>query len=153
MSNSLTQLSDELSGAVENAGKSVVAIYAGGRVPSSGVHWKPGFIVTAEHSLRRDEEIKIGFPDGKLVAAELAGRDPGSDLAVLKFDGASLPVMKTGGEASATTGSLNAVSTIHRNGIPISTSPMSRSRIRRASIPLRRRLMRMPNFAGAGLER
>ena len=98
MSNSLTQLSDELSGAVENAGKSVVAIYAGGRVPSSGVHWKPGFIVTAEHSLRRDEEIKIGLPDGKLVAAELAGRDPGSDLAVLKFDGASLPVIKTGGE-------------------------------------------------------
>src|SRR5580693_4908704 len=42
--------------------------------------------------------------------------------------------MKIGGEASAATGSLKAVSTIHKNGIP-----MSRSRIRSASMPLRRR--------------
>jgi S1-C subfamily serine protease len=73
-----------------------VAIYAGGRVPSSGVHWKPGVIVTAEHTLRRDEEIKIGLPDGSVVNAELAGRDPGSDLAVLKFDAGSVPVIQTG---------------------------------------------------------
>jgi S1-C subfamily serine protease len=95
MSNSLTQLSDELAGVVDSAGKSVVAIYGGGRVPSSGVHWKQGLIVTAEHSLRRDEDIKIGLPDGSIVTAELAGRDPGSDLAVLKFAGAGLPVIKT----------------------------------------------------------
>src|SRR5579864_7814505 len=85
MSNSLIQLSDELAGIVERTEKSVVAIYGGGRVPSSGVHWKEGLIVTAEHALRRDEDIKIGLHDGRVVAAELAGRDPGSDLAVLKF--------------------------------------------------------------------
>jgi S1-C subfamily serine protease len=98
MPNSLTQLSDELAGIVERAGQSVVAIYGGGRVPSSGVHWKPGLIVTAEHSLRRDEDLKIGMPDGKVVAAELAGRDPGSDVALLKFDAGNLPVIQTGGE-------------------------------------------------------
>jgi S1-C subfamily serine protease len=97
MANSLTELSNELAGVVDSAGKSVVAIYGGGRVPSSGVHWKSGLVVTAEHSLRRDEDIKIGLPDGSIVAAELAGRDPGSDLAVLKFAGAGLPVIKTAG--------------------------------------------------------
>src|SRR5215475_10345468 len=97
MANSLMQLSDELAGIVDRAGKSVVAIYGGGRVPSSGVHWKQGWIVTAEHSLRRDEDLKVGLPDGKIVAAELAGRDPGSDLALLKVESAELPVIASGG--------------------------------------------------------
>ena len=96
MPNNLIQLSDELAGIVEQAGKSVVAIYGGGRLPASGVHWKPGLIVTAEHSLRRDEDLKIGLPDGRVVPAELAGRDPGSDIAVLKFDAADLPVIAAG---------------------------------------------------------
>ncbi len=99
MQNSLIQLSDELAGIVERAEKSVVAIYGGGRVPSSGVHWKPGVIVTAEHSLRRDEDLKLGLHDGRVVTAEFAGRDPGSDLAVLKFDAGALPVIATGGES------------------------------------------------------
>jgi serine protease Do len=93
MSNSLLQLSDELAAIVETAGKSVVAIYGGGRLPSSGVHWKTGLIVTAEHSLRRDEDLKIGLPGGQTVPAEFAGRDPGSDLALLKFDAGDLPVI------------------------------------------------------------
>ena len=99
MPNSLIQLSDEISGIVERAQKSVVAIYGGGRIPASGVHWKPGMIVTAEHSLRRDDDLKIGLPDGRVVAAELAGRDPGSDLAVLKFDAGDLPVIESAGDA------------------------------------------------------
>ena len=102
MPSNLIQLSDEIAGIVERAGPSVVAIYGGGRVPSSGVHWKAGVIVTAEHSLRRDEDLKIGLHDGRVVAAELAGRDPGSDLAVLKFDAGDLPVIQTGGQTGET---------------------------------------------------
>lgn len=97
MQNNLIQLSGELAGIVERAGRSVVAIYGGGRFPSSGVHWQPGVIVTTEHSLRRDEEIKAGLPDGRVVPAELAGRDPGSDLAVLKFDAGNTPVITGAG--------------------------------------------------------
>jgi S1-C subfamily serine protease len=41
-------------------------------------------IVTAEHALRRDEEIQATLPDGRVVPAILAGRDPSTDLAVLK---------------------------------------------------------------------
>jgi S1-C subfamily serine protease len=113
MQNTLTQLSSELAGVVERAGPSVVAIYGGGRFPSSGVHWKPGVIVTADHSLRRDEDIKIGLSDGRVVAAELAGRDPGSDLAVLRIDAGDLPVIATGGEAR--TGSIVIAVGRHRD--------------------------------------
>ena len=93
MTNSLTNLSDELAAAVERAGASVVAVYGGGHMPASGVHWKPGLIVTADHSLRRDEEIRVGLAGGSTIPAELAGRDPGTDLALLKIDASALPVL------------------------------------------------------------
>jgi S1-C subfamily serine protease len=93
MENVLMKLSDSLAEAVERAGRSVVTVNSGGRLPSSGVHWKPGMIVTAEHALRRDEEITIGLPDGSTATAEIAGRDPGTDLAILRVDAGSLPVV------------------------------------------------------------
>lgn len=105
MQNSLTNLSDDLATAVERAGSSVVAVYGGGRVPSTGVHWKPGLIVTAEHSLRRDEEIRVGLANGETIAAELAGRDPGTDLAALKIDAKALPSISDA-RANARTGNI-----------------------------------------------
>jgi serine protease Do len=104
MQNNLMQISDQFAEIVERAGQSVVTVYGGGRFPSTGVHWRAGAIVTAEHSLRRDEEIKVGLADGRVVEAELAGRDPGSDLAVLKFDAGAMPVIAAGNVAR--TGSL-----------------------------------------------
>ena len=47
-------------------------------------------IVTADHAIERDDEITVGLPDGSEVAASIAGRDPGSDLAVLRVEGATL---------------------------------------------------------------
>jgi serine protease Do len=105
MQNSLTNLSDDLAAAVERAGASVVAVYGGGRMPSSGVHWSPGVIVTAEHSLRRDEEIRVGLANGETIAAELAGRDPGTDIAVLKIDAKALPAISSA-RAKAKTGNI-----------------------------------------------
>src|ERR1700677_1549111 len=98
MQNSLTSLSNELAGVVERSGASVVAVYGGGRMPSSGVHWSAGLIVTAEHALRRDEEIRVGLADGRTIPAELAGRDPGTDLAVLKIDPTACGAAIPGGE-------------------------------------------------------
>jgi len=86
MENPLVTLSDEMAAAVERASRSVAAVHARPRVSSSGIVWKPGVVVTAEHTIRRDEEIRVTLPDGRTVAAELAGRDPGSDLAVLKVE-------------------------------------------------------------------
>jgi S1-C subfamily serine protease len=72
---------------VAEVGKAVVAVHARHRFASSGVHWMPGIVVTADHTIRRDDDIKITTPSGATLAAELAGRDPGTDLAVLKVEG------------------------------------------------------------------
>lgn len=86
MANELAALSSELAAAVEQAGRTVVAVHARPRFSSSGVFWRPGVIVTAEHTVRREEEITVTLPDGKNAAAALAGSDAGTDLAVLKAD-------------------------------------------------------------------
>src|SRR5260370_23244655 len=86
MENTLVALSNELAGAVERPGRSVVAVHARARLPASGVHWREGVIVTAEHTVKHDEEITVGLPDGSSIPATLVGRDPGTDLAVLKAD-------------------------------------------------------------------
>lgn len=88
----LAALSNELAGAVARAGRFVVAVNGRERISSSGIHWKPGAIVTAEHTIRRDEEITISLPDGSTVPATLAGRDAGTDIAVLKADCGNLPL-------------------------------------------------------------
>ncbi len=82
----LAAASDELAAAVEKAARSLVAIHARRRIPSSGVHWTPGVIVTAHHTLERDRDIEVALPDGTHAAAQIAGRDPGTDLAVLRVD-------------------------------------------------------------------
>jgi S1-C subfamily serine protease len=85
----LLALSNDLAGAVARAGQAVVAVNARPRIPSSGVHWRQGVIVTAEHTVQRDEEITLTLPDGQMVKAELVGRDSSTDLAVLKLSGAN----------------------------------------------------------------
>ncbi|HEX8272491.1 MAG TPA: trypsin-like peptidase domain-containing protein [Longimicrobiaceae bacterium] len=81
----LAAFSSELADAVERAGRSVVAIHARRRIPSSGVVWRPGVVVATHHTIRRDEDIRVTLPDGSTVGADLAGRDPGTDLAVLRL--------------------------------------------------------------------
>jgi serine protease Do len=83
--NPLVPFSDHAAQLVERTANSVVAVHGGGRWSSSGVHWRSGVIVTAEEVLERDEDIKIALPGGRLVAASLAGRDPTTDVAVLRF--------------------------------------------------------------------
>ena len=85
MTNELAALSNDLAAAVERAGKSVVAVHARPRFSSAGVIWRPGVIVTAEHTIRREEEITVTLPDGTDHPATLAGADAGTDIAVLKL--------------------------------------------------------------------
>ncbi len=87
----LAQLSDGLADAAEAGGRSTVLVNARRRLPASGVIWSDdGVVVTADHVLERDEEITVGLPDGSEVEATLAGRDPGSDLAVLRVAASGL---------------------------------------------------------------
>src|ERR1051326_149244 len=86
MSTQLAALSNELAAAVQQAERHVVAVHARPRFSSSGVLWKPGVVVTAEHTIRREEEIRVTLPDGNTVPATLAGADSGTDIAVLKVE-------------------------------------------------------------------
>src|SRR5256885_6988096 len=96
MSAELIELSNALAQATERAAASAVAIHTEARGSSSGVVWRTGVIVTAEHALRRDEEIQATLPDGRVVPATLTGRDPSTDLAVLKCVEASQAVSAFG---------------------------------------------------------
>jgi S1-C subfamily serine protease len=79
-------VSNALADATEKAAAYVVAVHVEPRGSSSGTIWRSGLIVTAEHALRRDEEIQVTLHDGKIVAATLLGRDPSTDIALLKCE-------------------------------------------------------------------
>src|ERR1700730_13638555 len=87
---------------------------------ASGIHWRSGVIVTAEEVLERDEDIKVALPGGRVVAASLAGRDPSTDVAVLRFQPDGLPVAPTADAASLRPG--NVVLAIgNHEGAPITS--------------------------------
>jgi S1-C subfamily serine protease len=86
--NPLIALSDAMVAAVEKAGAATLMVNARRRMPASGVAYAPDLILTADHILERDEDIRVGLPDGRQVPATLAGRDPGSDLALLRLESA-----------------------------------------------------------------
>ena len=87
----LKELSTALAETVESAGKGVVRVEGRRRMGASGFVWgTDGLIVTANHVLERDEDIKVGLAGGNKVEAEFVGRDPTTDLAVLRVEGADL---------------------------------------------------------------
>jgi S1-C subfamily serine protease len=63
-----------------------VLVDARKRFPASGIAIAADLILTADHVVERDDDIKVLLPDGTELAASIAGRDPGSDLAVLRLE-------------------------------------------------------------------
>ena len=61
----LLSLSNDLAAAVERAAPAVVAVHARRRLPSTGIHWQPGIVVTAEHTVRTAEDITVTMADGR----------------------------------------------------------------------------------------
>jgi len=102
----LLSLSNDLASAVERAARSVVVVHARPRLPSTGVHWRPGIVVTAEHTVRVEEEIRVAWPDGRTAPASLVARDPGTDLAVLRIGDTDWPVAEVGDSAALKVGNL-----------------------------------------------
>ncbi|MGA3259280.1 MAG: S1C family serine protease [Bryobacteraceae bacterium] len=93
MANELAAFSKELAAVVEGAAGSVVSVHARPRFSSSGAFWRPGILVTAEHTVRREDEITVTLADGSNAAATLAGSDPGTDIAVLKVEAPGAPAV------------------------------------------------------------
>ena len=83
----IENMSNELAKMVELAGPAMVRVEGRRRMPASGIVWsKDGVIVTAHHVLERDDRLRVGFGGEEKVEAQLVGRDPSTDLAVLKAD-------------------------------------------------------------------
>ena len=95
MSNSFSEFSEGLSAAVEKGGASTILVDARKRYPASGIAYSEDLILTADHVVTREDDIKVLLPDGKSLAATIAGRDPGSDLAVLRLAEKALTAAKT----------------------------------------------------------
>jgi S1-C subfamily serine protease len=83
----LVDFSNQLADAVATAAKALVTVKGRARQPASGVVYAEGLVLTANHVLERDEDLSIESSDGKSMPAQLVGRDPASDLAVLKVTG------------------------------------------------------------------
>lgn len=91
MSQILESLSNAMADLVESAGKSIVRVEGRQRLAASGVVWSAdGVIVTAHHVVERNDGLRIGLPDGSAVSASIVGRDPSTDLAVLRANTSGL---------------------------------------------------------------
>ena len=103
--NVLSELSAALADAVEKVATSTVTVSARRRLAATGIAWSDdGVILTANHVVERDEDIKVGLPDGNQATAKLLGRDPGSDLALLKLNGSGVKAADKAPDDSAKVG-------------------------------------------------
>jgi S1-C subfamily serine protease len=84
--NALEQLSESTAAAVQLAAEGLVRVEGRRRLPSSGLLWSGGdLVVTAHHTIERRSEVRVGLPGGESVEAKVIGRDPATDLAVLRL--------------------------------------------------------------------
>jgi S1-C subfamily serine protease len=106
----LNALSRQLAAAVEKAGPAIVSVDARPRVRTSGVLWREGVVVSTNHTVRRDEDLTVTLHDGREFPATLAGRDPATDIAVLRLEGEGAAgagaVYETGGVVALRVGHL-----------------------------------------------
>ena len=126
----LKDLSDDIAALVEKASKSVVRVDARRGRAGTGIIWDSGLVLTANHVVEQEQEIEV-VSDDKSSKASLVGRDPGTDLALLKVDGLTAPAMPRGkvedlkpgqivlaigrpGSLKATFGTISAVSSSWR---------------------------------------
>jgi S1-C subfamily serine protease len=104
--NALLALSASLTELVGKAANSVVGVRSHGRLVASGFVWKTGAVVTASDALEADDDISLGLADGRTVSAKLAGRDPTTDIAVLRVGDAALQPLQAVASIGASVGQL-----------------------------------------------
>ncbi|MCB8979500.1 MAG: trypsin-like peptidase domain-containing protein [Ardenticatenaceae bacterium] len=107
MSNVLTELSTAMATAVSQADSGIVRVEGRRRFGATGIVWHAdGLILTANHVLSRDDGLHIGLPNGERVSASLVGRDPSTDLALLKVDANDLTPLTEGNKQELGVGNL-----------------------------------------------
>jgi S1-C subfamily serine protease len=97
----LQAISGALSVVVAQVAPSIVAVHSH-RSRASGFVWRPGLIITADEALAEEGEISVALPGGETVPASLAGRDPTTDIALLRVERARVePLARASDPASA----------------------------------------------------
>ena len=106
MSNILVELSNSMAAAAEKAAASTLLVNARRRMPASGIAFAPDLVLTADHVVEQEDGITVLLPDGSQASASLAGRDPGSDLAVLRLEPGKGPLTPAQAAMQASIGQL-----------------------------------------------
>jgi S1-C subfamily serine protease len=103
---SLLALSNDLAHIVEQVGGAVVSIDSKTSMPTSGIHWRSGIIITSDENLGRSEDITVTLSDNRKVSATILARDSSTDIAVLKLQDVELPLAKIADATSFKVGHL-----------------------------------------------
>jgi S1-C subfamily serine protease len=111
----LTHLSASLAGLVAAAAPSIVEVLSHGS-SASGFIWKPGLVVTSDETLSEEGDVSVTFSGGERRMAAIAGRDPSTDVAVLRVETGEAPPLALNG-AIPETGAI-AVTVGGREGLP-----------------------------------
>jgi len=127
MTTTWQQVSKEISEGVQKAGKSIVAVDGRSGHTSSGIVWRADSILTAAHAIRHESNIGVIFAPGRSVLARLAGRDRGTDIALLKVEKPmEMETAKFGDAGSLSVGELAvAVARTRRGNIVASSGIIS----------------------------
>lgn len=115
----LQTLSSQMADAVERAAAAMVQVRGRPRQPASGLVSGADTVLTADHVLERDEDLAVEAPDGRVLPAQIVGRDPSSDLALLRVPGLGLAPVAFA-EAPARVGQI-----VLAVGRPVSGGPMA----------------------------
>jgi S1-C subfamily serine protease len=89
-SSALLALSTGLAALVRDVGPSLVSVQSA-RSRLTGFSWRPGLVVVAENALPDDDEHSIVAHDGASTPARVVGRDPSTDVALLRLERNDLP--------------------------------------------------------------
>lgn len=98
--NTLAALSQQMADAVETIGKSLVVVNGRARQSATGIAFGDNdLVLTADHVLEREDNLTVQTHDGRKLPATLVGRDPSTDLAVLRVPGLGVPAAKAAPDA------------------------------------------------------
>jgi S1-C subfamily serine protease len=86
----LLALSAGLAALVRDVGPSLVSVQSA-RSRLTGFSWRPGLVVAAENALSDEDEHSIVAHDGASTPARVVGRDPSTDVALLRLERNDLP--------------------------------------------------------------
>src|SRR6266850_5258991 len=92
----LSTISNQLADAVQAAGAYTIRVQARRGPAASGIALAADLVLTADHVVdpSREDSIRLGLPDGSEVGASVVGRDPATDVAILRLASGALTPAK-----------------------------------------------------------